>query len=149
MKKFIIVLLLVAVLGMSGCADVPGYNDQDVIDEYNYYVDVWNADIGTHSAYLDKFGDAIDKYDEEVQSYNNAYWDDGSDVADALEELEDAQFNYKTNALAVKGRLEMFRTFLYTNKSTLERNGIDVQGQLNDINEWIAEIDYNLQFAGI
>jgi len=149
MKKTLSILLIVAIVSMCGCVDIPGYNDQEILDEYNEYIDTWNRDHITHSSNLCTFGDAIDAYGQEVDSYNAALWGDKNRVEIARDELKDAQFTYKTNAIAVKGRLEMFRTFLYENQNTLERNGVDVRHALNGINDWIAGIDYNIQFAGI
>lgn len=137
------------IVSICGCADVPGYNDGEVIDEYNEYIDTWNQDIDIYNLYFNEFNDALDDYNNEIDIYNAAYFSDGKDFDAAEEELTDAQLDYKYNALIIKGHLEMYRTFLYENDEILERNGIDVRNDLNEINDWISEIDYNVQFAGI
>jgi putative cell wall-binding protein len=149
MNKALSILLIVAIVSMCGCVDVPYIDDGDIIEQYNDYIDTYNADMGAYTTNREIVSDSIDDYNQEVESYNAALWGNKNRIELARDDVKDAQFTYRTNAIEVKGRLEMFRTFLYDNQDILERNGVDVREYLNMINEWISEIDYNIQFAGI
>lgn len=134
MNKALSILLIVAIVSMCGCVDIPRYNNQEILDEYNEYIGTWNKDVRSYNTYFEVFSTTLDDYNHEVEIYNAAYFDDGTNLAAAEECFKDAQLEYKYNALIIKGRLDMFRTFLYDNRDTLERNGVDVRGDLNGIN---------------
>jgi len=149
MKPTIIILAVISLVFVCGCADIPYVDDGDTIDEYNEHINTWNRDITKYQIYHSAYNDELDNYNHEIDVYNAALWGDSAKLKVAKSRLSDAQNDYKYNAMIIKGRLEMFRTFIYSNISVLNRNGIDSHKMLNDINELISEIDYNIQFSGI
>lgn len=149
MKNIIVILAVISFVFVCGCASIPYVDDGDTIDEYNEYVDTWNRDATKYNIYYSSYNDALDTYNHEVEVYNAALWGDGDKLDMAGDRLSNAQQDYKYNAMIIKGRLDMYRTFIYSNRDALDRNSVNTQADLNNINEWISEIEYNIQFSGI
>jgi len=55
---------------------------------------------------------------------------------------------FNIEAMKVRRHLGSFQSFIDTNRVALERNDVDTYRMNLDISDWIAEIDYNIKYAG-
>jgi len=146
MKKILTVLILFAVLSMSGCTDT--FNDDDVINQYNEYVDTYNADSYSYNLIGERLSDAIAERNDAIEEMMDHTW--GSERR--YDESDKSQGNIKNEfnieAMKVRRHLISFQSFIDTNRVALERNDVDTYRMNLDISDWIAEIDYNIKYAG-
>jgi len=146
MNKIFTVLVLFAVLSMSGCTDT--FNDDEVIDQYNEYVDTYNADSYSYNIISERLSDAIAERNDAIEEMTDHTWGSERRYDEADKSQGNIKNEFNIEAMKVRRHLVSFQSFINDNRVALERNDVDTYRMNIDISDWIAEIDYNIKYAG-
>jgi len=146
MNKILTVLVLFAVLSMSGCTDT--FNDDNVIYQYNGYVDTYNADSYSYNIISERLSDAIAERNDAIEEMMDHTWGSERRYDGADKSQGNIKNEFNIEAMRIRRHLVSFQSFINNNLVALERNDVDTYRMSLDISDWIAEIDYNIQYAG-
>lgn len=146
MGKILTILVLCAVLAMSGCTDI--FNDDAVLEQYNEYIDTYNADCYSYNLISERLSDAIAERNDAIEKLHDSKWISDKRYSAADKEQGNIKNEFNIEAMTIRGHLVSFQSFIDTNRVALERNEVDTYHMSMEISDWIAEIDYNIKYAG-